>query len=128
MQKCSQNLHQQQRWRAVIVAKCSILDASWILAKGFRVRIIFSEVIQENYWLVLTVRRYRDRYKFPYWGFGAKTLSKFLVKDFGQNTIQMQEKNVRISHLQMFFKIGVLRNFAIFIGKYLCWSLFLIKL
>ena len=29
---------------------------------------------------------------------------------------------------QMFFKIGVFKNFAIFIGKYLCWSTFLIKL
>ena len=27
----------------------------------------------------------------------------------------------------MFFKIGVLKNFANFIGKHLCWSLFLIK-
>ena len=24
----------------------------------------------------------------------------------------------------MFFKIGVLKNFAIFTGKHLCWSLF----
>ena len=29
---------------------------------------------------------------------------------------------------QAFFKIGVLKNFAIFRGKHLCWSLFLIKL
>ena len=29
---------------------------------------------------------------------------------------------------QMFFKIGVLKNFAIFTGKHLCWSLFLIQL
>ena len=29
---------------------------------------------------------------------------------------------------QMFFKIGVLENFAIFTGKRLCWSFFLIKL
>ena len=29
---------------------------------------------------------------------------------------------------QMFFKIGVLKNFAIFTGKHPCWSLFLIKL
>ena len=36
-------------------------------------------------------------------------------------------KKVRNSHLQMFFKKGVLKNFAIFAGKYLCWSLFLIK-
>ena len=28
----------------------------------------------------------------------------------------------------MFFKIGVLKNFANFAGKHLCWSLFLIKL
>ena len=34
---------------------------------------------------------------------------------------------VRSSCSQMFFKIGVLKNFAILTGKYLCWSLFLIK-
>ena len=28
----------------------------------------------------------------------------------------------------MFFKTGVIRNFAIFTRKHLCWSLFLIKL
>ena len=28
------------------------------------------------------------------------------------------------SSSQMFFKIGVLKNFAIFTGKHLCWSLF----
>ena len=28
----------------------------------------------------------------------------------------------------MFFKIGVLKNFAIFTGKHLCWSLFLVKM
>ena len=28
----------------------------------------------------------------------------------------------------MFFRIGVLKNFTIFSGKYLCWSFFLIKL
>ena len=27
----------------------------------------------------------------------------------------------------MFFKIGVLKSFAIFTAKHLCWSLFLIK-
>ena len=34
---------------------------------------------------------------------------------------------VRSSCSQMFFKIGVRKNFAILTGKYLCWSLFLIK-
>ena len=28
----------------------------------------------------------------------------------------------------MFFKIGSIKNFAIFTGKHLCWGLFLIKL
>ena len=32
------------------------------------------------------------------------------------------------SHSEIFFKIGVLKNFAIFTGKHLCLSLFLIKL
>ena len=34
----------------------------------------------------------------------------------------------RSSRLQMFVKIGVLKNLANFTGKHLCWSLFLIKL
>ena len=34
----------------------------------------------------------------------------------------------RSSRSQKFFKIGVLKNFAIFTRKHLCWSLFLIKL
>ena len=32
------------------------------------------------------------------------------------------------SHLQMFFKIGVLKNFANFTGKHLCWGFILIDL
>ena len=34
----------------------------------------------------------------------------------------------RSSHSQMFFKVSVLKIFAIFTGKHLCWILFLIKL
>ena len=34
---------------------------------------------------------------------------------------------VRSSRSQMFFRLGVLKNFAIFTEKQLCWSLFLIK-
>ena len=34
----------------------------------------------------------------------------------------------RSSRLKMFYKIVVLKNFAIFTGKHLCWSLFFIKL
>ena len=35
---------------------------------------------------------------------------------------------IRSSRSQMLFKIGILKNFAIFTGKHLCWSFFLIKL
>ena len=38
------------------------------------------------------------------------------------------EKPMRSSRSQMFFKIGVLKNFAILTGKHLCWSLLYIKL
>ena len=34
---------------------------------------------------------------------------------------------VRNSRSQVFFRIGVLKNFAIFTGRHLCWSLFLMK-
>ena len=34
---------------------------------------------------------------------------------------------IRSSRSKMFFTIAVLKNFAIFTGKHLCWSLFLIK-
>ena len=33
----------------------------------------------------------------------------------------------RSSRLQMFFEIGILKNFTMFTGKHLCWSLFLKK-
>ena len=35
---------------------------------------------------------------------------------------------LRSSFSEIFFKIGVLKNFAKFIGKHLCWRLFIIKL
>ena len=38
------------------------------------------------------------------------------------------ELTFRSSRSQTFFKIGVLKNFANFTGKHLCWSLLLIKL
>ena len=45
----------------------------------------------------------------------------------GFNKTQFREKIYRSSRLQLFFKIGALKNFAIFTGKHLYWSLFLIK-
>ena len=40
----------------------------------------------------------------------------------------LQMSTSRRNRLQMFFKISVLKSFANFTGKHLCWSLFLIKL
>ena len=64
----------------------------------------------------------------------TKTLTKFrILKDF-KRIIKIQELPpfgkfatevliFRSSRSQMFFKIGVLKNFATFTGKHLCWSL-----
>ena len=50
--------------------------------------------------------------------FRPVNIAKFLRAAFLQNTS-------RSSRLQMFFKLGVLRSFANFTGKHLCWSPFL---
>ena len=42
--------------------------------------------------------------------------------------IDAWERNYRSSRSQIFFKIGILKNFANFTRKHLYWSLFLIKL
>ena len=48
-----------------------------------------------------------------------------------EREIEKREKEnftkTRRSRPQILVKIGVLKNFAIFIGKHLCWSLFLIR-
>ena len=49
---------------------------------------------------------------------------------FSENHSTEKQKNIfqvngRSSRSQMFFKIGVLKNFANFTGKHLCWSRFL---
>ena len=57
--------------------------------------------------------------------------SKPLWKHVFYDTIQIYQQIVwinRSSRSQMFFKIGILKNFAIITGKHLCWSPFLIKL
>ena len=52
--------------------------------------------------------------------FRSVNIATFLRTPFLYNTS-------RSSRLQMFFKIGVLKNFANFRGKHLCWSVFLRK-
>ena len=61
-------------------------------------------------------------------------LGKTLKMTFASLSRKSDEKEKKIasclrsSRSQIFFKIGVLKSFAVFTGKYLCWSLFLIKL
>ena len=52
------------------------------------------------------------------------------IKEFFRERWRERELSCtsRNSHLQMFFKTGVLKNLAIFTEKHLCWSLFLAKL
>ena len=49
-------------------------------------------------------------------------------KSLRLNSYVVLQAATRSSRSQMFFKIGVLKTFAIFIGKHLCQSLFPIKL
>ena len=61
----------------------------------------------------------------------AVQLSKIEEKDDAmENSYAVFQIREAISRSQMFFKIekGVLKNFANFTGKIMCWSLFLIKL
>ena len=51
-----------------------------------------------------------------------------LLKESKGKTFIRDELARRSSRSQMFLKIGVFKNFTIFTGTQLCWSLFLIKL
>ena len=47
--------------------------------------------------------------------------------NFKISLVENQCLPFRSSHSQMFFKVGVLKSYAIFAGKYLRWSLFFKK-
>ena len=51
----------------------------------------------------------------------------WLINIWRNNEHRAMRKKLQ-KHLQIFFKISVLRNFANFTGKHLFWSLFLIKM
>ena len=54
----------------------------------------------------------------------------FLLRREGRqmrNIEQLPYQTDKRSHRRSFFKKAVLKNFAMFMGKYLCWCLFLIK-
>ena len=56
-----------------------------------------------------------------FWKFTVNVISADL-------SVSLRWFEVKSSHSQLFFKIGILKNFAIFTGKQLCLCLFLIKL
>ena len=70
-------------------------------------------------------------------GFSGSTFFRVRVQGLGPRFRRSPEEDVMLSfvnprkgrgsRLQIFFKIGVLKNFADFTGKHRCWSLFLIK-
>ena len=68
-------------------------------------------LLQVYLWLVLVPGRVHDHFSW---------------RNVESETISVE--NVRSNHLQLIFKIDVLKNFVISTGKHLCWSLFLIKL
>ena len=59
--------------------------------------------------------------------FFLKILRKIFRKAMSKNFVRTASEDVQ-GRSQMFFKIGVLKKFAKFTGKHLCWSRFLIKL
>ena len=50
---------------------------------------------------------------------------KFFIFHF--SLLWFRDRIYRSTRLKLFFKIDFLKNLAIFTGKHLCWSLFLIK-
>ena len=60
-----------------------------------------------------------------YWAVSSELLHLLIWRSV---PIQNLLKTKRNSHPQMFFKTRALKSFAVFTGKDLCWSLFLIKL
>ena len=60
----------------------------------------------------------------------SSVFKTYFMKSFAATKASLifMKNRCRSSRSQMFFKISILKNFAMFTGKHLCWSLFLIKL
>ena len=125
--RCSENM--QQIYKRTLILKCDFIEIT--LRHGcspVNLLHIFRAPFSRNYsgWLLVELQLSS--------GIFVKWIKKVIVfcteyffcwcteaKNFFSNYCWR-------SHLQMFFKIGVLRNFALFTRKHLCWSLFLSKL
>ena len=89
--------------------------------------------------LLLNVGYWSKSISWKYFMFHEMTLKLYFMKCLERNISQCILPFKRIFNLvwigiswssrsQMFFKIGVLKNCAIFTEKHLCWTLFLIKM
>ena len=118
--------------------------AGWHLPKLLRINFFIDNF--QGFWLnehilIATSRSYKKCLKivckivilYDGWNLATCTWNKqpakevFYKKMFWKAS-QNSELNTRSSHLQVFYQKGVLKNFAKFAGKHLCWSLFLLKL
>ena len=74
-------------------------------------------------WLKIVKNGYTWEWCFYFW-----LRLKKLPESAAKQATSILGKTSRSSLSQMFFRIGVLKNFANFIGKHQCWSIFSIKL
>ena len=76
------------------------------------------EILNGKFHFLYSVIGLHGGIKWEYW---SEMRSRIVVSE-------RKKALFRNSRSQMFFKIGILKNFANFTAKHLCWSLFLIKL
>ena len=99
----------------------------WILQKTFKDRYFMEHLLSLLLLGAIFMWQITNSYYFLILAFSSKQLV-FLVIYVTKNISTILFYEASEVQKQMFFKIGILKNFAIFTVKYLCWSLFLIKL
>ena len=75
-----------------------------------------------------TVQRWKYRFPTIFFPKSWDTVLKIFISRPTANTTSPSPHAPRNSLSQIFFKIGVIKNFTNFIGKHQCWSIFSIKL
>ena len=78
-----------------------------------------TQTIRKSYFIGQNSIVVRKKISCRWWRILIANINKFLLQNASRG---------RSSRLQMIFKIDVLKDFAIFTGKHLCWSFYLITL
>ena len=105
-------------YHSLLFARCSTRKSEKFWFSKSKQRVLHTDLYKKfNLWIT---------WKIGY--FKLETFKKLFWKIVSLKT-SCSEKSVkyRSRRSQMFFEITVLKKFAIFTGKHLCWSLFLIK-